>query len=101
MSRFTLLLGGELVMTTGLHLPESAAEQRDYVRLIVESGSAALAFDTGVRFRKVPDAVCATADEFGLPVIAVSPATPFIAISRAVIDEITAEVIRDASKEVK
>ncbi|MDV3124353.1 PucR family transcriptional regulator [Mycobacterium sp. 21AC1] len=88
------LSGGELVMTTGLHLPPSASEQRDYVQRIVDSGSAALAFDTGVRFRKVPAAIRAAGDEFGIPVLAVSPETPFIAISRAVIDEITADEVR-------
>ena len=88
------LSGGELVMTTGLHLPDTDAGQRDYVQRIVDSGSAALAFDTGVRFPEVPPAVCATGDEFGIPVLAVAPATPFIAISRAVIDELTADQVR-------
>lgn len=95
------LSGGELVMTTGLHLSESAGEQRDYVQRIVESGSTAIAFDTGVRFRRVPPAVCAAGDEFGIPVLAVSPKTPFIAISRAVIDEITADQVRLVQKVVQ
>jgi purine catabolism regulator len=88
------LSGGELVMTTGLHIPDTDAEQYRYVQRIVESGSAALAFDTGVRFREVPSAVRAAGDEFGIPVLAVSPTTPFIAISRAVIDELTADQVR-------
>lgn len=95
------LSGGELVMTTGLHLPDTADGQREYVHRIVESDSAALAFDTGVRFRKVPDAVRAAADEFGIPVLAVSSQTPFIAISRAVIDEITADQVRLVQKVVQ
>ncbi|BBX31127.1 CdaR family transcriptional regulator [Mycolicibacterium mageritense DSM 44476 = CIP 104973] len=95
------LSGGELVMTTGLHLSESPAEQRDYVQRIVESGSTAIAFDTGVRFREVPPAVVAAGDEFGIPVLAVSPETPFIAISRAVIDEITADQVRLVQKVVQ
>lgn len=88
------LSGGELVMTTGLHLPGTDAEQYRYVQRIVECGSAALAFDTGVRFQRVPSAICAAADEMGIPVLAVSPTTPFIAISRAVIDELTADQVR-------
>ena len=88
------LFGGELVMTTGLHIPDTDAEQYRYVQRIVESGSAALAFDTGVRFREVPSAIRAAGDEFGIPVLAVSPTTPFIAISRAVIDELTADQVR-------
>ncbi|MBS1693384.1 MAG: PucR family transcriptional regulator [Actinobacteria bacterium] len=88
------LSGGELVMTTGLHLPDAAAGQRDYVGRLVRAGSAALAFDTGVRFSSVPTAIAAAADELGLPVLAVAPETPFIAISRAVIDDLTAEQVR-------
>jgi purine catabolism regulator len=88
------LSGGELVMTTGSQLPDTDAGQREYVQRIVQSGSAALAFDTGVRFSKVPPAVCAAGDELGIPVLAVAPKTPFIAISRAVIDELTADQVR-------
>src|SRR5690349_20106913 len=62
------LSGGELVMTTGLHLPESDAERYEYVRRIVESDSAALAFDVGMHFERVPSAICAAGDELGLPV---------------------------------
>ena len=85
------LSGGELVMTTGLHFPDTDAGQHEYVQRIVDSGSAALAFDTGVRFQKVPPAVCAAGDEFGIPVLAVAATTPFIAISRAVIHDLTAD----------
>lgn len=88
------LSGGELVMTTGLHLPETDAERTEYVRRIVESGSAALAFDVGMHFDRVPAAICAAGDQLGLPVLAVAPATPFIAISRAVIDELTLDQVR-------
>lgn len=88
------LSGGELVMTTGLHFPDTDAGQHEYVQRIVDSGSAALAIDTGVRFQKVPPAVCAAGDEFGIPVLAVAATTPFIAISRAVIDDLTADQVR-------
>jgi purine catabolism regulator len=88
------LSGGELVMTTGLHLPDTDAGQHEYVQRIFDSGSAALAFDTGVRFQKVPPAVCAAGDELGIPVLAVAPKTPFIAISRAVIDDLTADQVQ-------
>src|SRR6185295_12254816 len=95
------LSGGELVMTTGLHLPESDEERIDYVRRIVESGSAALAFDTGTHFNRVPAAICAAGDELGFPVLAVAPATPFIAISRAVVDELTVDQVRSVQQVVQ
>jgi len=82
------LSGGELVMTTGLQLPDNDAGQREYVMRIAESGSAAVAFDTGRRFLEVPTAMCTAADEVGIPVLAVASTTPFVDISHAVIDEV-------------
>ena len=41
------LAGGELVMTTGLHLPRSATKQYEYVERIAQTG----AVGTGVRHR--------------------------------------------------
>lgn len=88
------LSGGELVMTTGLHLPRSAAQQSEYVRRIAGAGAVALAFDTGTVHRAVPRAIVEAADDLGFAVLAVAKDTPFIAISRAVIDELTADQVR-------
>jgi purine catabolism regulator len=87
------LVGGELVMTTGLQLPDDDAAQRQYLTRIAESGSAAVAFDTGRRFDRIPESICAAADEVGIPVLAIAPSIPFTAISHAVIDEIARERI--------
>src|SRR5947208_10288918 len=95
------LSGGELVMTTGLQLPDHDAGQREYVMRIAESGSAAVAFDTGRRFRDVPTAMCAAADEAGIPVLAVSSTTPFIDISHAVIDEVARSRIHSMQQMVQ
>lgn len=85
------LSGGELVMTMGLQLPDDDAAQYQYLARLAESDCAAVAFDTGRRFARVPDSICAAADAVGIPVLAVAPATPFIAISHAVIDGIARE----------
>lgn len=87
------LRGGELVLTTGLQLPDDGAAQYQYLIRIAESGCTAVAFDTGFRFDRVPDSICAAADEVGIPVLAVAPSTPFIAISHAVIDGLAHERI--------
>ncbi|WP_158726591.1 PucR family transcriptional regulator [Tomitella fengzijianii] len=88
------LSGGELVMTTGSHLDDDPDVQYRYVRGIARAGCAALAFDTAMRYPEVPGAVRRAAEELGLPLVRVAPETPFIAISRVVVDEITADQVR-------
>ena len=75
------LSGGELVMTTGINLGADVAAQRAYVRRLSGAGTSALAVDTGTTLRAVPAGVLAAGDEFGIPVLAVPPSTPFIAIT--------------------
>lgn len=88
------ITGGELVMTTGLNIGSSDGERFDYVSRLVDADAVALAFDTGTTFERVPEAVLAAGDALGLPIIAVPQRTPFIAITHAVIDELTADRVR-------
>lgn len=89
------LAGGELVMTTGLNIGTSVEEQFGYVEALVRAGSVALAIDTGMKFSRVPEGIRSAGDAFGLPVLEVRASTPFIAITRAVIDDLTADQVRD------
>lgn len=88
------IAGGELVMTTGLNLGTNDDDQFDYVSRLVRADAVALAFDTGTTFDRVPDGVRAAGDALGFPILAVPRQTPFIAITRAVIDELTADRVR-------
>ncbi|QSE88123.1 PucR family transcriptional regulator [Rhodococcus pseudokoreensis] len=92
--------GGELVMTTGLKIGPTAEEQFDYVARLVQAGTVALAFDTGTTFERVPAGVLSAGDAFGLPILAVPASTPFIAITRVVIDELTADQLRGIQRVV-
>ncbi|KUI30510.1 PucR family transcriptional regulator [Mycobacterium sp. GA-2829] len=92
------LAGGELVMTTGMNVGATEAEQFDYLARLSATGIAALAFDTGTTYPQVPDGIVAAGDALGMPVLAVPPQTPFIAITRAVIDEITADQLRSVQR---
>ncbi|WP_263251956.1 PucR family transcriptional regulator [Saccharopolyspora rosea] len=78
------LRGGELVLTIGLGIPSDAAGQRAYVRRLVDAGCAALGFAAGEVLDELPPAVLGTAEELGLPVIAVVGTTPFLAVAEAV-----------------
>ncbi|MCC6227496.1 MAG: PucR family transcriptional regulator ligand-binding domain-containing protein [Microthrixaceae bacterium] len=95
------LSGGELVMTTGINVGKTKAAQSEYVSRLVAAEAAALAFDTGTSFRQVPDGILAAADALGLPVLRVPASTPFIAITRAVIDAINADQLRSVQHTVE
>ena len=94
------LSGGELVMTTGINVGTTDGEQFDYVARLSGAGTVALAFDTGTTFAGVPDGVLAAGDALGLPILRVPASTPFIAITRAVIDELTADQLRSVQRVV-
>ena len=95
------LSGGELVMTTGLSVGRTKKAQSEYVSRLVAAGAAALAFDTGHSFRQVPDGIVSAADSLGLPVLRVPASTPFIAITRAVIDAINADQLKSVQRTVE
>lgn len=95
------LSGGELVMTTGINVGKTGKAQFDYVSRLVAADAAALAFDTGTSFRQVPDGVLAAGNALGLPVLAVPASTPFIAVTRAVIDAINADQLKSVRRTVE
>ncbi|TGD89422.1 PucR family transcriptional regulator [Mycolicibacterium sp. CH28] len=94
------LSGGELVMTTGMNVGTTADQQFDYLARLSAAGVAALAFDTGTTHAAVPAGIIAAGDALGLPVLSVPPETPFIAITRAIIDEVTADQLHSVQRVV-
>lgn len=95
------LSGGELVMTTGITVGSGARAQFDYVARLVAADAAALAFDTGTSFRQVPAGIIDAGNELGIPVLRVPASTPFIAITRAVIDAINADQFKAVQRTVE
>ena len=83
------LTGGELVLTTGLRLPDAARELDAYVERLSSVGVAALAFGAGVRLHAPPPALVVACKKHSLPLIEVPLPTPFVAITRAVADELS------------
>jgi purine catabolism regulator len=78
------LEGGELLMTTGLGVGETAPSQREYVRRLSRHALAGLAFGAGFGFAETPPALVAEADTLGFPVLTVPYEVPFIALTKAV-----------------
>jgi PucR family transcriptional regulator, purine catabolism regulatory protein len=81
----SLLEGGELILTTGIALPDSAAALETYVRELSLAGVTALAVELGRRYRDaLPAELVAAAERNGLPLIELRRVTPFVAVTQAV-----------------
>ncbi|MEU6814900.1 PucR family transcriptional regulator ligand-binding domain-containing protein [Streptomyces sp. NPDC046860] len=84
---YPYLLGGELLLTAGVHVPEAAGTGgyfEDYVSRIVAAGGAALGFGLAPVHDTVPRALVAACEAYGLPLIEVPPRTTFSGVARAV-----------------
>ncbi|MFE7766897.1 PucR family transcriptional regulator [Streptomyces sp. NPDC057438] len=84
---YPYLLGGELLLTAGVHIPEAAGAGGyfdTYVSRIVTAGGAALGFGVAPVHDSVPGALVAACDAHGLPLIEVPPGTTFSGVARAV-----------------
>ncbi|GAA2420296.1 PucR family transcriptional regulator [Streptomyces glaucus] len=84
---YPYLLGGELLLTAGVHIPEAAGPgtcSDDYVARIVAAGGAALGFGVAPVHDTVPRALVAACETYGLPLLEVPPRTTFAAVARAV-----------------
>ncbi|MFF8092171.1 helix-turn-helix domain-containing protein [Streptomyces sp. NPDC016675] len=101
---YPYLLGGELLLTAGVHIPPGAGGGRDggsadgagaggdagagyfddYVARIVAAGGAALGFGVAPVHDTVPVELVAACERYGLPLVEVPPRTTFSGVARAV-----------------
>jgi purine catabolism regulator len=80
-----LLRGGELVLTTGIALPDEPERLRAYVADLSEVGVSGLIVELGRKYASMlPAALIAAAEEYGLPLIAWARETPFVDVTEAV-----------------
>lgn len=96
-----LLRGGDLVLTTGIALPESAAGLQRFARSLVESEAAGLVIELGRRWTEVPASLVAECERLDLPLVAMHREVKFAALTQAVgerlVDEQLAE-LREAQR---
>ncbi|WP_328871561.1 PucR family transcriptional regulator [Streptomyces sp. NBC_00287] len=84
---YPYLLGGELLLTAGVHIPEAAGSGTyfdDYVSRIVAAGGTALGFGLAPVHDTVPRALVAACESYDLPLLEVPPQTTFSGVARAV-----------------
>ena len=80
-----LLRGGELVLSTGIALPDDERLLADYITELAEVGVAGLAVELGRRYAgQLPAALVTAAHQAGLPLIAFAAEVAFIEITEAV-----------------
>ncbi|WGD42820.1 PucR family transcriptional regulator [Streptomyces cathayae] len=83
---YPYLLGGELLLSAGVHIPEGAGPGYfdAYVSRIVAAGGVALGFGLAPVHDTVPEALAAACELHGLPLLEVPPRTTFSGVARAV-----------------
>jgi purine catabolism regulator len=80
-----LLRGGELVLTTGIALPEEASKLREYVAALAEVGASGLMVEMGRRYHgDLPPALVSAGEEHRLPIITLGRETLFVDVTEAV-----------------
>ena len=89
-----LLRGGELVLSTGIALPESPSGLADYVASLARVGIAGLAVELGRRYKDaLPPALVTEAEARSVPLIELRREVAFIEITEAVHTRIIDELL--------
>jgi PucR family transcriptional regulator, purine catabolism regulatory protein len=79
-----LLHGGELVLSTGIALPDEAGPLASYAADLAAAGVSGLAVELGRRYTRLPDALVTAAERHGVPLIAFRREVPFVEITETV-----------------
>ncbi|MFG2471456.1 PucR family transcriptional regulator [Streptomyces canus] len=80
----SFLKGGELVLTTGMPLPQDAADVRRYVDELADIGAAALIIELVRRYHRPPDALVHACRARGLPLITLAKDVNFLEVTQVV-----------------
>ncbi|MER5435148.1 PucR family transcriptional regulator [Streptomyces sp. NPDC002588] len=95
------LVGGELLLTAGVRLPDDPDGIDTYVRRVVAAGVAALGFGVAPVHAEVPPELVRACDRHRLPLLRLPPATPFVAVGQAAyaaIAEVRNRELREISR---
>ncbi|MFI0731805.1 PucR family transcriptional regulator [Streptomyces sp. NPDC021225] len=80
----SFLKGGELVLTTGMPLPEDAAGVRRYVDELADIGAAALVIELIRRYHRPPHALVQACRNRGLPLVTLAKDVNFLEVTQVV-----------------
>jgi purine catabolism regulator len=80
----SFLKGGELVLTTGMPLPDDPAGVRRYVDELAAVGAAALVIELVRRYHRPPDALVRACRAHGLPLVTLARDVNFLEVTQVV-----------------
>ncbi|RPF38127.1 PucR family transcriptional regulator ligand-binding domain-containing protein [Streptomyces sp. TLI_185] len=80
----SFLKGGELVLTTGMPLPEEPAAVRRYVDELADVGAAALVIELVRRYHRPPEALVDACRARGLPLVTLAADVNFLEVTQVV-----------------
>jgi len=80
----SFLKGGELVLTTGMPLPQDAAGVRRYVDELADIGAAALVIELVRRYHRPPDSLVDACRRRGLPLVTLAKDVNFLEVTQVV-----------------
>ncbi|MER5372853.1 PucR family transcriptional regulator ligand-binding domain-containing protein [Streptomyces sp. NPDC002553] len=80
----SFLKGGELVLTTGMPLPQDAAGVRRYVDELADIGAAALVIELVRRYHRPPDPLVDACRLRGLPLVTLAEDVNFLEVTQVV-----------------
>ncbi len=92
------LHGGELVLTTFYNMPESPAEQVEFVRQLADKGIVALVITVGMLVEAIPDYLRTVGDELRLPLIELPYQIRFVDIAKVINERISEESLDTVSR---
>ncbi|GLU46574.1 PucR family transcriptional regulator [Nocardiopsis ansamitocini] len=91
-----LLRGGELVLTTGIAMPDDDQALRRYVTDLASVGVSGIAVELGRKYHtRLPDALLDAAREVGMPVISLDREARFVEITEAVHSRVVSEQLEE------
>jgi purine catabolism regulator len=90
-----LLRGGDLLLSTGIALPDTAAELAQFAVSLAESDAVGLVIELGRRWTTLPEALITTCDEVGLPLVALTREVRFAAVAQSVGERIVYEQLSE------
>lgn len=79
-----LLRGGELVLTTGFALTDSADAWETYVSRLEDAGASGLLLEYGTRFATAPEALVAACERHAVPLVVLHRPVEFVRLTEAV-----------------
>jgi purine catabolism regulator len=88
-----LLRGRDLLLSTGIALPDTADGLREYATSLSESDAAGLMVELGRRWQEVPAALVKVCEDLRLPLIALTREVRFAAITQVVGERIVNDQI--------